>query len=191
MGSKNHPNYKLFPVANLRHQLSSYSQIILIYFPSDALQFLGKLTPLIKVCWPCWFLHHTGVFPLRDLRGGSGVTDVKWTFFPGSREEVERLWKIDLEIYIALEISDIRMTRAHMLYDNRPLESIPVTPIRWEKRWEPEELFRWQRFVWFKDCNIPRTQRHIMHSMALFQWLFGCTHNNFPFCLSVKGLAAL
>lgn len=67
--------------------------------------------------------------------------------FPGSREEVERLWKIDLEIYIALEISDIRMTRAHMLYDNRPLESIPVTPIRWEKRWEPEELFRWQRFV--------------------------------------------
>lgn len=67
--------------------------------------------------------------------------------FPVSREEVERLWKIDLEIYIALEISDIRMTRAHMLYDNRPLESIPVTPIRWEKRWEPEELFRWQRFV--------------------------------------------
>ena len=67
--------------------------------------------------------------------------------FPGSREEVERLGKIDLEIYIALEISNIRMTRAHMLYDNRPLESIPVTPIRWEKRWEPEELFRWQRFV--------------------------------------------
>lgn len=190
MGSKNHPNYKLFPVANLRHQLSSYSQIILIYFPSDALQFLGKLTPLIKVCWPCWFLHHTGVsLCVTFVEGLAWRTSNE--HFSRLREEVERLWKIDLEIYIALEISDIRMTRAHMLYDNRPLESIPVTPIRWEKRWEPEELFRWQRFVWFKDCNIPRTQRHIMHSMALFQWLFGFTHNNFPFCLSVKGLAAL
>ncbi|XP_020623563.1 arpin-like [Orbicella faveolata] len=37
------------------------------------------------------------------------------------------------------------MSRAHMLYDNKPLESIPVTPVRWEKRWEPEELFRSQR----------------------------------------------
>lgn len=82
--------------------------------------------------WPSW----------RVWRDGRQMN-----IFPGSREEVERLWKIDLEIYIALEISNIRMTRAHMLYDNRPLESIPVTPIRWEKRWEPEELFRWQRFV--------------------------------------------
>ncbi|KAL9953908.1 hypothetical protein ACROYT_G041381 [Oculina patagonica] len=37
------------------------------------------------------------------------------------------------------------MSRAHMLYDNKPLESVPVTPVRWEKRWEPEQLFRLQR----------------------------------------------
>lgn len=100
MGSKNHPNYKLFPVANLRHQLSSYSQIILIYFPSDALQFLGKLTPLIKVCWPCWFLHHTGVFPLRDLRGGSGVTDVKWTFFQALVRKLNACGKLTLKFVL-------------------------------------------------------------------------------------------
>lgn len=31
-----------------------------------------------------------------------------------------------------------------MLYDNKPLESIPVSPVRWEKRWEPEQVFRLQ-----------------------------------------------
>ncbi|XP_068683205.1 arpin-like [Montipora foliosa] len=33
------------------------------------------------------------------------------------------------------------MSRAHMLYDNKPLESIPVTPVRWEKHWEPGQVF--------------------------------------------------
>ena len=41
----------------------------------------------------------------------------------------------------------ITMSRAHMLYDNKPLESIPVTPVRWEKRWEPEQVFCLHRFV--------------------------------------------
>lgn len=45
------------------------------------------------------------------------------------------------------EIKAIKMSRAHMLYDNKPLESVPVTPVRWEKRWEPEQVFRLQRLV--------------------------------------------
>lgn len=165
-------------------KLSWYTSPVMHY------SFLGNLPPWLK------FVDHVDSYtiPVFSLCV-TFVEGLAWRtsneHFSRLREEVERLWKIDLELYIALEISDIKMTRAHMLYDNRPLESIPVTPIRWEKRWEPEELFRWQRFVWFKDCNIPPTQRHIMHSMALFQWLFGFTHNNFPFCLSIKGLAAL
>ena len=35
-----------------------------------------------------------------------------------------------------------RMSRAHMLYDNKPLESVPVIPVTWEKEWKPEEVFR-------------------------------------------------
>ena len=34
-----------------------------------------------------------------------------------------------------------RMSRAHMLYDNKPLESV-VIPVTWEKEWKPEEVFR-------------------------------------------------
>ena len=48
------------------------------------------------------------------------------------------------------------MSRAHMLYDNKPLESIPVTPVRWERRWEPDELFRSQRLV-FYSCFLERS----------------------------------
>ena len=48
---------------------------------------------------------------------------------------------------VARKNCGIKMSRAHMLYDNKPLESIPVTPVRWEKRWEPEMLFRSQRLV--------------------------------------------
>lgn len=43
-----------------------------------------------------------------------------------------------------------------MLYDNKPLESIPVTPVRWERRWEPDELFRSQRLV-FYSCFLERS----------------------------------
>ena len=34
-----------------------------------------------------------------------------------------------------------------MLYDNKPLESIPVCPLRWEKRWDPEQVFCLRRSV--------------------------------------------
>ena len=42
---------------------------------------------------------------------------------------------------------EVKMSRAHMLYDNKPLDSVPVSPLRWEKRWEPEQIFRLQRFA--------------------------------------------
>lgn len=41
-----------------------------------------------------------------------------------------------------------------MLYDNKPLESIPVTPVLWEKRWEPDQLFRSQRLVFWGDTLL-------------------------------------
>lgn len=63
--------------------------------------------------------------------------------FLGFCEEVECLWKIDFEIYIVLEIFDIRMICVYMFYDNRLLELIFVILIRWEKCWELEELFCW------------------------------------------------
>ena len=44
------------------------------------------------------------------------------------------------------------MSRSHMLYDNKPLQSIPVSPVRWEKGWEPDKVFRLHRFVKNIDC---------------------------------------
>ncbi|KXJ17500.1 Arpin [Exaiptasia diaphana] len=35
------------------------------------------------------------------------------------------------------------MSRSHMLYDNKPLESIPVTPVQWETPWNAENIFRY------------------------------------------------
>ena len=34
-----------------------------------------------------------------------------------------------------------------MLYDNKPLESVPVIPVRWEKEWKPEEVLRMSGYV--------------------------------------------
>lgn len=42
---------------------------------------------------------------------------------------------------------DVKMSRVHLLYDNKPLDSVPVSPVRWEKGWEPEQIFRLQRFA--------------------------------------------
>ena len=29
-----------------------------------------------------------------------------------------------------------------MLYDNKPLESIPVTAVQWESAWNPQQVFK-------------------------------------------------
>ncbi|XP_031554087.1 arpin-like [Actinia tenebrosa] len=34
------------------------------------------------------------------------------------------------------------MSRAHMLYDNKPLEAIPVTAIQRESAWNPQQVFK-------------------------------------------------
>ncbi|KAK3730345.1 hypothetical protein QZH41_014835 [Actinostola sp. cb2023] len=35
------------------------------------------------------------------------------------------------------------MSRAHMLYDNKPLESVSVTAVQWEMPWNCEQVFRY------------------------------------------------
>ena len=37
-----------------------------------------------------------------------------------------------------------KMSRAHMLYDNKPLESVAVTVRKWKSKWNPDEIFRFQ-----------------------------------------------
>lgn len=37
------------------------------------------------------------------------------------------------------------MSRSHMLYDNKPLESVPVTAVQWETPWSAENVFKFAR----------------------------------------------
>ena len=79
-----------------------------------------------------------------------------------------RLWNV------ARNNCGIEMSRAHMLYDNKPLESIPVTPVRWEKRWEPEMHFRSQRlvgFLYFLEWHIVAFSFHHLSPRSTNSWL--------------------